>query len=152
MCHPPPLSPFSPLLSLPPRSCFTHPLAEATDEVPWCRSDLLRPAVVDAEEPDVLLEPVTLDVLSGDMTEWALLDAEERYCCEAARRWGLPSSKLQRQYNASNMYNYCQTSYISRTLVGNKLVDHLDVKKKKKNWCSWSIACRHCSNYIRYIQ
>ena len=45
----------------------------------------------------------------------------------------------------------CQTSYISRTLVGNKLVDHLDVKKKKKNLCSWSIACRHCSNYIHYI-
>ena len=36
-------------------------------------------------------------------------------------------------------YTYRKTSNISRTLVGNKIVDH---------WCSWSIACRHCSNYI----
>ena len=34
---------------------------------------------------------------------------------------------------------YRKTSNISRTLVGNKIVD---------NSCSWSIACRHCSNYI----
>ena len=27
-------------------------------------------------------------------------------------------------------FNYCQTSNISRTLVGNKLVDHLDVVGK----------------------
>ena len=34
---------------------------------------------------------------------------------------------------------YNQTSNISRTLVGNEIVDH---------WCSWSSACRRFSNYI----
>ena len=35
---------------------------------------------------------------------------------------------------------YCQTSNIGHTFVGNKIIDH---------WrCSWSTACRHCSNYI----
>ena len=35
---------------------------------------------------------------------------------------------------------YYQTSHISRTLPGNKTVDHSE--------CSWSIACWRCSNYI----
>ena len=35
---------------------------------------------------------------------------------------------------------YRQVSNISRTLVGNKIVDQLR--------CSWSIACRRCSSYI----
>ena len=35
---------------------------------------------------------------------------------------------------------YRQTSNISRPLVGNKVVEHFR--------CSWSIAWRHCSNYI----
>ena len=35
---------------------------------------------------------------------------------------------------------YCETSNISHTLVGNKIVDHSDVVK--------STACQHCSNYI----
>ena len=34
---------------------------------------------------------------------------------------------------------FCQTSNISGTLVGNKIVDHSD-------W--WNIACLRCSNYI----
>ena len=34
-----------------------------------------------------------------------------------------------------------QVSNIRRTLVGNKIVDH-------SLRCSWSIACRRCSNYI----
>ena len=34
--------------------------------------------------------------------------------------------------------SYRKTSNISRTFVGNKIVDH----------CSWNIACRRCSNYI----
>ena len=36
--------------------------------------------------------------------------------------------------------DYCQTSNISHTLVGNKVVDHSDVVE--------SIACWRCSNYI----
>jgi hypothetical protein len=44
-----------------------------------------------AEEPD------TLDVLSGDMTLWALLDVVERNGCVPALLWaGLPSSKLKK--------------------------------------------------------
>ena len=55
---------------------------------------------------------------------------------------------------------YRQTSNIRRTLVGNKIVEHSDVvgasnirRTSVSNccWslrCSWSIACRRCSNYI----
>ena len=55
------------------------------------------------------------------------------------------------QLNAA-IYDYCtitvyctyrKISNIKRTLMGNKIVDH--------HWslrCSWSIACRRCSNYI----
>ena len=39
-------------------------------------------------------------------------------------------------------YDYRQVSNIRRTLVGNKIVNH---------WCSWSIACQRCSNYIWVI-
>ena len=35
---------------------------------------------------------------------------------------------------------YRKTSNASHTLVGNKIVDN--------SRCSWSIACRRCSNYI----
>ena len=38
-------------------------------------------------------------------------------------------------------HNYRQVSNIRCTLLGNKFVDH-SVR------CSWSIACRRCSNYI----
>ena len=38
---------------------------------------------------------------------------------------------------------YCQTSNISHTIVGNKIVDH--------SRCSWSITGRRCSNYIFII-
>ena len=44
---------------------------------------------------------------------------------------------------SSGLFKYCKVSNISRTLVGNKLVESLR--------CSWSIACRHCSNYIFMI-
>ena len=40
---------------------------------------------------------------------------------------------------AHNQY-YPQASYIRRTLVGKRIVDHADVVG--------SIACRRCSNYI----
>ena len=36
--------------------------------------------------------------------------------------------------------HYRQISNISRTIVGYEIVDHSE--------CSWSIACRRCSNYI----
>ena len=36
--------------------------------------------------------------------------------------------------------NYRRVSNTRRILVGNKIVDH--------SGCSWSIACRRCSNYI----
>ena len=36
---------------------------------------------------------------------------------------------------------YCQTSNISGTLLGNKIVDRC--------WCSWSNAC--CSNYASIL-
>ena len=35
---------------------------------------------------------------------------------------------------------YCQTSYISHILLGNKIVDHSDVVGAS--------ACQRCSNYI----
>ena len=41
---------------------------------------------------------------------------------------------------------YRKTSNISRTLVGNKIVDNSDVVGAAPT--SWSIACRRCSNYI----
>ena len=42
---------------------------------------------------------------------------------------------------------YPQTSHMSRSLVGNNIVDHSDVVGASLR-CSWSIACRRCSNYI----
>ena len=47
----------------------------------------------------------------------------------------------------TNVYiMYCQISDIRRTLVGIKIVGHSDVVGASPT--SWSIACRHCSNYI----
>ena len=37
---------------------------------------------------------------------------------------------------------YRQISNIRRTLIENKIIDHWSIR------CSWSIACRRCSNYI----
>ena len=61
-----------------------------------------------------------------------------------------------------NLQRYRQVSNIRRTLVGNLIDDHSDVVGASPvgaapttwqfNWwslrCSWSIACRRCSNYI----
>ena len=48
----------------------------------------------------------------------------------------------RRLWSSEPLLQAChQTSNISRTFVGNKIVDHSDA-------CSWSIACRRCSNYI----
>ena len=47
------------------------------------------------------------------------------------------------------IYNYRQFSNISHTLTGNKISRHLS--RQWNLWslrCSWSIACRRCSNYI----
>ena len=38
-----------------------------------------------------------------------------------------------------HIHVYRQVSNISRTIAGNKIVDHS---------CTWSIACQHCCNYI----
>ena len=50
----------------------------------------------------------------------------------------IEASETDKHYPGND---YCKTSNIRRAIVGNKIVDH-SVR------CSWSIACRCCSNYI----
>ena len=53
-------------------------------------------------------------------------------------------------FKKSNVYVYCQTSEISCALICNKIFDQSDVVGASPTTlrCSWSIACRRCSNYI----
>ena len=55
-------------------------------------------------------------------------------------QWLAASFSLNHLHAGSFFRIYCKTSNISHTIVGNNIVDN--------SRCSWSIACRRCSNYI----
>ena len=50
-------------------------------------------------------------------------------------------------YSITHKVNYRQTSNVRRPLVGNIIVWSL----KWSPLCSWSTACRHCSNHISML-
>ena len=65
---------------------------------------------------------------------------------ESTGDWWFPCTKraiMQKVWPCHDVivvnFRYCQTSNTRRTLVGNEIVDQLDVV---------GAACRHCSNYI----
>ena len=78
---------------------------------------------------------VTLTILQNDTSRlvWKFL-LSYLHC---VYMWFVHNHKIQLVY--IYFLYYRKTSNISRTLVGNKIVD---------NSCSWSISCRRCSNCI----
>ena len=81
---------------------------------------------------------LSIKIWSTVSSETSLLSV---YCTSKIILRGI--KKYARPYSTGVFFtlsNYRQTSDTRRGLVSKKLIEHL--------WCSWSIACRRCSNYI----